>query len=150
MADYPPPTQALPDFNPAVFRTNDTPLTITEAENYFLSFPIAQGTENLADVNVAGKLTSTRDAHNLGFGYQALSSAVDGSATDNTAFGYQALNALTIGDSNSAFGDLSFKNLGTIGKINFSGDDIYQKVADACKKTKGLFDQFNMVDEKRL
>lgn len=113
MADYPPPTDILPEFNPAVFRTNDIPLTIAEAENYFLSFPTAQGTENLADVNVAGKLTSTRDAHNLGFGYQALSSAVEGSAIDNTAFGYQALNALTIGDSNSAFGDLALKNLGT-------------------------------------
>ena len=113
MADYPPPTDILPEFNPAVFRTNDVPLTIAEAENYFLSFPTAQGTENLADVNVAGTLTSTRDAHNLGFGYQALSSAVDGTAVDNTAFGYQALNALTIGDSNSAFGDLALKNLGT-------------------------------------
>lgn len=113
MADYPPPTQQLPDFNPAVFRTNDVPLTIAEAENYFLSFPTAQGTENLASVNVSGTLTITRDAHNLGFGYQALSSAVEGTAIDNTAFGYQALNALTIGDSNSAFGDLAFKNLGT-------------------------------------
>jgi len=117
MADYPPPTQLLPSFNPAVFRTNDTPLTITEAENYFVSFPTAQGGVNLAGVNVsgtlnvAGTLTTTKDSHNLGYGYQALSAAVDGSAVDNTAFGYQALKALTLGDSNTAIGDLALSIL---------------------------------------
>jgi hypothetical protein len=59
MADYPPPTQILPDFNPAVFRTNDIPLTIAEAENYFLSFPTAQGTQNFGTINVAGTLNVT-------------------------------------------------------------------------------------------
>ena len=111
MADYPPPSQLLPSFNPAVFRTNETPLTIEEAEKFFLRFPTAQGTENLASVNVSGTLTTTKDSHNLGFGYQALSAAVDGSAVDNTAFGYQALKALTLGDSNTAFGDLALAEL---------------------------------------
>lgn len=107
MADYPPPTQNLPTFNPAdfVFST-DTGLTLAEAKGYFLEFPNAQGTENLADVNVSGTLTSTLNSHNLGFGYQALS-AVAGSAIDNTAFGFQALKALTLGDSNVAIGDLA-------------------------------------------
>ena len=54
--------------------------------------------------------------------------------------------AIDASTNSLAFAFYTFKNLGTIGKINFSGDDIYQKVADACKKTKGLFDQFNMVD----
>jgi len=54
--------------------------------------------------------------------------------------------AIDASTNSLAFAFYSFKNLGTIGKINFSGNDIYEKVADACKKTKGLFDQFNMVD----
>jgi hypothetical protein len=111
MADYQPPTENLPEFNPAVFRTNNTPLTIAEAERLFVSFPTAQGNVNLSSVNIAGDLTTTKNAHNLGFGYQALSSAVVGSAIDNTAFGFQALKALDVGDSNSAFGDLALPNL---------------------------------------
>lgn len=59
MADYPPPTQILPDFNPAVFRTNDIPLTIAEAENYFVSFPTAQGPVNLGTTNISGTTTFT-------------------------------------------------------------------------------------------
>jgi hypothetical protein len=54
--------------------------------------------------------------------------------------------AIDASTNSLAFAFYSFKNLGTIGKINFAGNDIYEKVADACKKTKGLFDQFNMVD----
>ena len=64
MADYPPPTQILPEFNPAVFRTNDIPLTIAEGENYFTTFPTAQGTTNnstinVTTVNVAGTINVT-------------------------------------------------------------------------------------------
>ena len=35
------------------------------------------------------------------------------------------------------------KSLGTIGKIYFEGDDIYQKVIDAGKKTKAFFDLYH-------
>ena len=38
---------------------NDTPLTYKDAKKYFLSYPQAQGTENLFDVNVAGTLTAS-------------------------------------------------------------------------------------------
>jgi hypothetical protein len=110
MADYPPPTQALPDFNPAVFRTNDIPLTIAEAENYFVSFPTAQGTTNnstinVATLNVSGTLTTTSTGRNLGFGYEALLNRTAGSGTHNTAFGYNTLRALTLGGDNTAIGD---------------------------------------------
>lgn len=54
--------------------------------------------------------------------------------------------AIDASTNSLAFAFYSFKNLGTVGKINFQGNDIYQKVIDACKKTKGLFDQFNMID----
>jgi Holliday junction resolvasome RuvABC endonuclease subunit len=33
--------------------------------------------------------------------------------------------------------------LGTVGKINFEGDDIYQKVIDAGQKVKAFFDYYN-------
>jgi hypothetical protein len=54
--------------------------------------------------------------------------------------------AIDASTNSLAFAFYSFKNIGTVGKINFQGNDIYQKVIDACKKTKGLFDQFNMID----
>ena len=54
--------------------------------------------------------------------------------------------AIDASTNSLAFAFYSFKSLGVIGKINFEGNNIYEKVADACKKTKGLFDQFNMVD----
>jgi len=34
------------------------------------------------------------------------------------------------------------KSLGTVGKINFEGKDIYEKVIDAGKKTKAFFDYY--------
>ena len=40
--------------------------------------------------------------------------------------------------TNSKFG----KSLGTIGKIKFEGNDIYQKVMDAGKKTKAFFEYY--------
>lgn len=39
--------------------------------------------------------------------------------------------------------DTKQKALGTVGKINFEGDDIYQKVMDAGQKVKGFFDYYN-------
>lgn len=38
--------------------------------------------------------------------------------------------------------DTQQKTLGTIGKISFEGNDIYQKVMDAGKKTKAFFDMY--------
>ena len=32
------------------------------------------------------------------------------------------------------------QTLGTIGKINFEGNNIYEKIIDAAKKSKALFD----------
>jgi hypothetical protein len=58
MASYEPPTENLAIFDPSVFTSNDTPLTISEAAKYFLKYPNAQGTENLQTTNVNGVLTA--------------------------------------------------------------------------------------------
>jgi Holliday junction resolvasome RuvABC endonuclease subunit len=59
--------------------------------------------------------------------------AIDAS-TNSLAF------ALFGTDINTKFG----KSLGTIGKINFAGKNIYEKVMDAGKKSKGLFDLYKV------
>jgi hypothetical protein len=114
MADYPPPTQTLPDFNPAVFRTNDTPLTIAEAENYFVSFPTAQGAVNLSSANISGDLTLTNSS-TLGtvYGYQSTK-PTSVNSIHNTAFGYQAGKGLvnTTGTGgNTAFGAVALVDI---------------------------------------
>jgi len=57
MASYLPPTENLPSFNPSVFDTGNDSLTYNEAKKLFLTFPNAQGTENLLDTNINGDLT---------------------------------------------------------------------------------------------
>lgn len=57
MATYPAPTETLTTFNPAVFETNDVPLTITEGSKYFLKYPLAQGAETFSNISVAGITT---------------------------------------------------------------------------------------------
>ena len=56
---YPPPTENLPIFDSTVFTsTSNVPLTLADGLKYFLSFPNAQGTENLSVTNVFGTLTT--------------------------------------------------------------------------------------------
>ena len=57
MATYNPPTENLPIFDDSVFQHNNQPLTIAYANNHYLQYPTAQGTENLLDINVAGDAT---------------------------------------------------------------------------------------------
>jgi Holliday junction resolvasome RuvABC endonuclease subunit len=38
--------------------------------------------------------------------------------------------------------DTKEKTLGVVGKINFQGNNTYEKVMDACKKTKAFFDYY--------
>jgi hypothetical protein len=54
--------------------------------------------------------------------------------------------AIDASTNSLAFTIYSYKNLGNHGKIVFEGHDIYQKVIDATKKTKALFDHFNLVE----
>ena len=58
MASYPPPTENLPIFDDIVFQDlGDEPLTYNDAKKYFLTFPNAQGDENLQGVTVNGTAT---------------------------------------------------------------------------------------------
>jgi len=54
MASYTPPTENLAIFDPRVFSNDITPITTGEGDKRYLRFPNAQGTENLADMNVGG------------------------------------------------------------------------------------------------
>ena len=54
--------------------------------------------------------------------------------------------AIDASTNSLAFAFYLNKNLGDIGKIKFGGNNIYEKVADACKKSKGLFEYFESVD----
>ena len=54
--------------------------------------------------------------------------------------------AIDASTNSLAFTIYSYQTLGNHGKILFEGSDIYQKVIDATKKTKALFDHFNLVE----
>ena len=54
--------------------------------------------------------------------------------------------AIDASTNSLAFIIYSYKNLSDHGKIVFEGKDIYQKVIDANKKTKALFQHYNLVE----
>jgi hypothetical protein len=54
--------------------------------------------------------------------------------------------AIDASTNSLAFAFYTYKNLTGYGKINFEGDNIYQKVIDATAKTKALFDHYNMIN----
>ena len=62
MAQYLPPTENVPIFDTSLFNHNTTPLTFEDAITKFLTFPTAQGTETLLDVNITGTLTANGSA----------------------------------------------------------------------------------------
>jgi hypothetical protein len=117
MAEYPPPIENLLQFTPSVFKVAETPLTIEEGKKFFLTFPNAQGTENLATVNISGDLNITSDASYgtiYGFG---TTKPTTGTPLHNTAVGYKAgrtldtLSTSTSSGGNSGFGALSLYNI---------------------------------------
>lgn len=48
--------------------------------------------------------------------------------------------------NNLAFAIYSYKKLDRYGKINFQGNNIYEKITDACKKSRALFEHYNLVE----
>jgi len=59
MAVYTPPTESLPIFDNSVFPSSSgTVLTIGTGQDYFLSYPIAQGQETITDL-ISTNITST-------------------------------------------------------------------------------------------
>lgn len=57
-----------------------------------------------------------------------------------------AICAIDASTNSLAFAFYSYKTLTQYGKINFEGDNIYQKVLDACAKVKPFFEHFNKTD----
>jgi hypothetical protein len=56
--EYPAPREDVPIFDPLLFLEQDLgPLTEAIADTKYLRFPFAQGTENMADMNVTGTAT---------------------------------------------------------------------------------------------
>lgn len=120
-AVYEPPIRTLPEFNSALFRTNDTPLTINNGEDIFLRFNKAQGTQNFIDLIISGKLATTNnDIYGLVYGYQTTQ-PTSGFSYFNTAFGYQAgkgYNTLSGGGFNTAFGAITMPTITGIAILN--------------------------------
>ena len=54
--------------------------------------------------------------------------------------------AIDASTNSLAFCMYSFKSIQQHGKILFEGNNIYEKVQDAAKKTKALFEYYNLVD----
>jgi len=113
MSTYNPPTVNLPVFDTLVFEPTDTPLTFGLARRYFLTFPVAQGSETLQKVGQAignnniqfGDLTSftsTSGANNIAIGNATL--PVLSSGYQNVGIGSGALNIATTGYDNTAVG----------------------------------------------
>lgn len=66
MAEYFPPEQILPFFNPNVFKKQSEALTIAEADARYLRYPTAQGLENFTDINVFGDASFNQNVSILG------------------------------------------------------------------------------------
>ena len=52
--------------------------------------------------------------------------------------------AIDASTNNIAFAIFDGKELKKIGKINFSGHTVYDKISDACRKTQAVFDLFEI------
>jgi hypothetical protein len=134
MASYPPPTETLPIFDAGVFTTNDSTLTISQADARYLKFPTGQGTETLSALVVSGGITlgsnniklsaesnyyfnnisnvSTAGGNNCMVGLNCGSAITTGGT--NTGLGYfDNLKTLTTGNSNTAVGFQSLKVVNT-------------------------------------
>lgn len=108
-ASYNPPVESLTEFNTAVFKQDDTPLT--KMKSLFLGRvgnPISVATStrfNGGDIYVQGAtvgLGAGSIATNTAFGYNALFQNTTGA--NNLAIGYSALDANTYGFNNVAIG----------------------------------------------
>ena len=107
MAVYTPPTETLPIFDNAVFPSSDsTTLTIATGKNYFLTYPVAQGSE-IFPSNITLQSSLTDSTGSKGVSTQVLSSTGTG-----TQWVYSGLN----GYSTYAMSSLPF----TLPTTNFS------------------------------
>jgi hypothetical protein len=54
--------------------------------------------------------------------------------------------AIDASTNSLAFAIYSHQKLAEYGKINFEGNNVYEKVIDACKKSKALFSYYNYIN----
>jgi len=128
MATYQPPTENLPIFDDSVFQHQNETLTIAYANNHYLQYPTAQGTENLLDINVAGDaeffnpvqfdsaLVISNGKQNTSLGNGFLPLAV-GQGTQNVVIGVGAGASGLSGDGNTIVGYFSASQGMTSGAI---------------------------------
>jgi len=64
----------------------------------------------------------------------------------NTTTMPKVICAIDASTNNFAFSIYSDQNLDCYGKVNFNGRDVYEKIIDACKKSKAFFDYYNLVE----
>lgn len=125
MANYQPPTEDLPTFNPQVFSQNEESLTVASGSKYFLKFPSAQGEETLQKTNINGVLTANSSTtlngavsipNNDMFVRGMRLGLGSGNQARNTMLGVNNGNAITTGNNNTFIGALC-------GTANTSGRD---------------------------
>jgi len=118
MAEYEPPKETLPIFDPAVFATGDEPLTYNIAVKKFLKYPSAQGTENLQAINVNGISTFNAAAN---FNKPIVMSSATVADREIESSTYTVLNA-----SNTDIGSVSYTSNSILynSKIN-SGRQVF-------------------------
>ena len=117
MSIYTPPSDNTPIFDDAFFSTGDLPLTYNQAVKKFLRYPIAQGTQNLLNVNISGTTAITGRVSQLLYGSggtvadQNVQYGDSGSLSStlttgqfNTAIGYGTLDTVSSGSSNTCVG----------------------------------------------
>ncbi len=83
MSIYSPPTQDLPIFDKLVFQQSEEYITQGDADKRYLRFPNAQGTENLAQINVNGSATFNSTV-NITSTVPPTSSQIIPATTDNS------------------------------------------------------------------
>lgn len=113
MSGYEPPTEDLPIFDPTVFLTGDEPLTYNTAVKKFLKYPYAQGTENLLDVNITGKVGQTiAGIGNIQYG-DKTSLALRTTGDFNTCVGTHCGDAITTASNSTIIGSFAGDSVST-------------------------------------
>jgi hypothetical protein len=113
MASYEPPTEDLPIFDPEVFLTGDEPLTYNIAVKKFLKYPYAQGTENLQDITISGKVQQTiPGTGNVQYGDKD-SLALRTTGDYNTCIGTRTGDSITTSSKNTIIGSFAGDSFST-------------------------------------
>lgn len=139
MSSYNPPIENVSIFDTLLFTDDDTALTKSEADKFYLKYPNAQGTENLQAINVAGVSTfNNKIVQNLGSSNQqfgdSLNLSVLTNGIGNQVIGTHSGTSITSGDYNTCIGYYAGDSISTgndniaIGKssqhINNGSDNI--------------------------